>query len=142
MLSHDAKTPSPIAIWGPFVKRQVRESDNRAEAGRRTLGRATDTVARCLKRHWIGATVIFKNAVGQELNIFGKGSVAARAVSGVTALRQISNESTVLQGSIVATGKLTAAYVGGLNRCSWMAVAGVGTVASDHRMESDRRFGG
>ena len=147
MLSHDAKIPSPIAVWGPFVKRQVRESDNRAEAGRRTFGKAfvyretvvfpgtllmrsgayrrggiresdnraearrralgktADTIVRCPKTHGIDATVVSENAVSQELNMRGKGSVAASAISGVTALRQKSNESTVLQGPIVTTRK-------------------------------------
>ena len=129
-------------------KRRIMKSDNRTEARGRMLGRektamrATDTVTQCVKRHWIGAAVIFNNAVGQELNILGKGSMAARAMSGVTALRQASSENTILRGSIVTTEKQNAAYVGGPNRGSRMAVAGIGIVAAVHRMESDRRFGG
>ena len=83
----------------------IRESDNRAEARRRALGKTADTKVIRLNTHGINATVVSENAVNQELNMLGKGSVAASAVSGVTALRQKSNENTILQGPIVTTRK-------------------------------------
>ena len=81
-----AKIPSSIGFRGPFVYREtvvfpgtllmrsgayrrggIRESDNRAEARRRALGKTSDTIVRCLKKHGIDATVVSDRAVNQEL---------------------------------------------------------------------------